>query len=310
MSDSPSAVDAPDVSIVIPFYGDPAPTLALIQQLRAQEGASVQIIVADDASPTAFPPTDGVDLVRRTENGGFGRAVNAGAERAVADRLLILNSDLEVGPAFVADLLRAAEPFMPAVTGCVLAEPGGSAAYTARRFPRPRHHLVEWLTPLARFRSTSWWHRGVGHDLQARPGVVRLTDWLVGAVLLLPTATFRSVGGFDPRFHMNSEEIDLQKRLSMLGVPAVYIGTVQCLHEGGGSSDPGKRRRWLMDGRLIYADKWGGPSAVRSLQLALGAASVANLAVNGLRRLRGSEVQPILTFRQELSLLTLPASRR
>ncbi|MGB4137891.1 MAG: hypothetical protein WA971_15095, partial [Microbacterium sp.] len=40
------------VSVVVPHYGDPAPALALIAQLRAQAGApALQLIVSDDCSP-------------------------------------------------------------------------------------------------------------------------------------------------------------------------------------------------------------------------------------------------------------------
>ena len=56
------------VSAVIPHYGDPAPTLTLIEALRAQQGIApdeLEIIVSDDQSPVPFPDTTGVRVVRR-----------------------------------------------------------------------------------------------------------------------------------------------------------------------------------------------------------------------------------------------------
>ena len=61
------------VSAVIPHYGDPAPTLTLIEALRAQQGIApdeLEIIVSDDQSPVPFPDTTGVRVVRRETNGG------------------------------------------------------------------------------------------------------------------------------------------------------------------------------------------------------------------------------------------------
>ena len=281
-----------DVSVVIPYYGEPDDTVRLIGQLRAQQNVRLEIIVSDDVSPVPFPTLDDVRVVRRDVNGGFGRAVNSGAQLAQAPQLLILNSDLEVGPTFVRDLVAAAELHQPCIAGCVMRSPDGDAAFTARRFPQLWHYLVEWLTPLARFSSTTAWHRGVGHDVAARPSVTKETDWVVGAVMLLPTSAFRDVGGFDERFFMNCEEVDLQRRLREVGVPAWFLGDVECQHEGGGSSDPTKRLGWLLEGRFRYAEKWNGRRGKLALGYGLIAASYVNYAVNVVRAKRNSEVFP------------------
>lgn len=302
MSTTDSA-SLPGVSVVIPFYGDPEPTLTLLEQLRRQRGVDLEIIVSDDASPTPFPETAGVQLVRRDANGGFGSAVNTGASQATKPLLLVLNSDLEIADEFVRDLVDATHDAMPCVAGCVLRDPSGNAAYTARRFPLIRHHVVEWLTPLARFKDTAAWHRGVGHVVEARPGTVMAVDWVVGAVLLVPTDSFRAVGGFDERFFMNSEEVDLQRRLASIGVPARYVGTVECMHEGGGSSASDQRRRWVVDGRYRYTDKWRGRGGRIALTAALTAASTVNLAVNTLRQVRGADVDASAVMDSERSML-------
>lgn len=296
MADSPHT--ASPVTLVIPHHGDAGRTRALVSQLLTQ--ASHQLVVVDDASPMPFPDTEGVTVIRRDINGGFGAAVNTGARAATGDLLLILNSDLEIGPTFVADLVAASAPWQPAVTGPAVVGHDGAHQWTGRHFPTTAHQVTEWLTPLARFRGTDRWHAGVGHDLACRPGVTTPTDWLVGAALLLPRQAFLDVGGFDERFHMNAEEVDLQRRLRARGIPSVYIGTVSVTHEGGGSSDPAKRRRWLVESRFRYAAKWGGE---RRLRTALRAATGINLGVNLARRAAGREaVHPIAIAREEWAL--------
>ena len=87
----------PRVSAVIPFYGEPEPVLAIIDTLRAQQGidpADIEIVVSDDVSPIPFPEVEGVTVVRRPVNGGFGKAVNSGVAAATGEWVFILNSDL------------------------------------------------------------------------------------------------------------------------------------------------------------------------------------------------------------------------
>ena len=115
-----------------------------------------------------------------------------------------------------------------------------------------------------------------------------------------PLAEFRAVGGFDERFFMNSEEVDLQRRLRLRGVPSVALRSPTVVHAGGGSSPSAQRRAWLVDGSLRYADKWGSR---RRLQAALLAATGANLAVNALRWLAPRDVEPWRTAVAEVRML-------
>ena len=287
------------LSVVIPHYGSPAPAQVLIAQLRRQESLTVplEIIVSDDLSPEPFPETAGVDVVRRTRNGGFGAAVNSGAAAAQYSHLLVLNSDLEVESDFLARLVRAAEPWQPAVCAPMLVGPDGQTQWAGRHFPRHRHHIVEWLTPLARFRSRL--HEAVGHDTRCTAGRTVPVDWLVGAAVLMPKSEFDAVGGFDESYFMNSEEVDLQRQLRRRGIPSVFLGEVLVHHEGGGSSANDKRVRWVTQARIRYARKWN--ESPEALRFGLRAASLVNLLFNTGRRLAARDVRPLQTFRRELS---------
>ena len=289
------------VSVIVPHYGDPQPALALLTLLHGQKDTgALQFIVVDDCSPVPFPDTDGVTVVRRAVNGGFGSAVNSGAAVAEHPLLLILNSDLEIGPTFISDLVRAARPWQPAVASPQVLGHNGAPQWVGRHFPTVHHQVTEWLTPLARWRHLPVLHEMVGHDTRCKDGAVIPVDWVMGAAMLVPAREFRAAGGFDEKFFMNSEEVDLQRRLRQRGVPSVFIGTVSMRHEGGGSSDSTRRRQWLVDSRKLYAEKWENP---RALQAGLAAATVANLAVNTVRRLAGTPVRPLEVARTEWHLL-------
>ena len=293
-----AAAPAGAVSVVIPHHGDPAPTLALVEQLATQTHP-VEVVVADDASPAPFPDHDGVIVVRRPHNGGFGANVNSGAAAATGDALLVLNSDLTIERTFVADMVAASRTHPDAVLSPRLVDENGVEAWAGRNFPRVRHQTAAWLTPLARFRGTTAWHRAVGHDVRAH-SAEREVDWVVGAAMWIPLAAFRAVGGFDERFFMNSEEVDLQRRLRERGVPSVALRSPTVVHEGGGSSPSESRRRWLVEGELLYADKW---ASRRRLQVALTLATAVNFTFNAVRRLAGRDIDPAGVAHAELSTI-------
>ena len=291
--------DFDHVTVVIPFYGDPSETLALIEQLRTQDGVQ-DIVVSDDASPIPFPNVAGVRVVRRAANGGFGAAVNTGAAQVSTNLMLVLNSDLELGATFVRDLLRSSSSLHPAIVSPQILKPSGAPEWTARRFPRVSDHVVEWLSPLARWRHLPALHRAVGHVTNLTPGGVNRTDWVIGAAMLIPVAEFRAIGGFDERFYMTSEEVDLQLRLGRMGVPSYVVNGVSVTHLGGGSSDATNRRQWLVTARQRYALKWGGD---RTLSSSLAVASMVNFLANGIRELAGRDVDARAVLRYELGLL-------
>ncbi|MBN9157272.1 MULTISPECIES: glycosyltransferase family 2 protein [unclassified Microbacterium] len=288
------------VSVVVPHYGDPDPTTALIDQLRPQVESIGEIIVVDDASPVPYPEQPGVTVIRRPRNGGFGSTCNSGAQAASGALLLFLNSDTQVAPTFIGDLIAAAAPWQPCVAGPRIAEAAGMNA-SARRFPTISQQFVEWLVPLARFHHTRRMSKLLGHDTMVleseTPGV---TDWLVGAAILVPRDEFLAVHGFDETYFMNCEEVDLQLRLNKRNIPAVFLPGIVVEHIGGGSSADEKRRFWVASARDLYARKWGHP---RTLRAALTTATFVNLAWNSVRRLKNREIRPLSTARLELALI-------
>lgn len=292
------------VSVVIPHYGAPDQTVDLLADLAAQRGSvPCEVIVADDASPKPFPreiaTAYGVRLVRRERNGGFGSACNSGAAVAAAPSLLFLNSDTRVGPTFVSDLVAQSAPFQPAVTGPAVTGHGTLVA-TGRRWVSARHFAAEWSIPVRKLRAARGLPLDTARVAGAVGGQVAPVDWLFGVALLMPTADFRRVGGFDERFFMNCEEMDLQRRLAETGVPAVYLGTVTIEHAGGGSSGHGPQVEWLTDARLRYADKWGFG---RRLRLLLTLAAVGNAAFHGVRAALGRSTSIRAQWERDMDLI-------
>jgi GT2 family glycosyltransferase len=199
-----------------------------------------------------------VRLVRSPVNLGYGRGCNRGFEEVATPYVLFMNPDVVVSPTAVTGLVRFLEEHPRA----------GMAAPATRLGGRFWQHAGGLATPgvvVARAAGFRGRHRAI------QPGDSPFrTDWLCGAVFLVPSDLFRSLGGFDPRFFLYFEETDLCLRIRKAGRELWGIGEVEATHVGGASArtkDPQLREgdclaEFFFPSRYYYLLKhFGGPAA-------------------------------------------------
>lgn len=197
--------------------------LRSIQVAGTASGCFCEIIVVDNASAdgsaamvtTEFPAAI---LLTNEENRGFAAAANQGAKRASGDVILFLNSDAELS----ADFLMAAEKALAAQSGLAIVAPAlhDSAGVAERqshgRFPTLARTLFRRIAP----RPTD------------DPAAV---DWVSGAALAIRRPIFEELGGFDERFFMYFEDVDLCWRAKQTGYAVRFLPDVAILHHRGAS---------------------------------------------------------------------------
>lgn len=285
------------VSVVVPHYGPADMTERLCDQLLRQEGVDLQVIVVDDHSPTPPREVEGVQLVRRGENGGFGSAVNAGASAATGDLLLILNSDVSMQPTAIAELVAAARAWQPCVAAPALLAPDGSAQPTRHRWPSAWRSALSVMRPLPHLLKVPFVR---GWLLETRPpvtGAPTPADWVSGAVLLVPLAEFRREGGFNESFFMFGEDVDLQRRLHDRGIPSLMFQSVEMVHVGGASTDAIRARNWSLRARWVYAETHG---FARRLRMLLWGTALLNAVWNLAARAARKDVNVGREFRHDV----------
>ena len=92
-----------------------------------------------------------------------------------------------------------------------------------------------------------------------------IVDQVIGAYFLIRRQLFESLDGFDERFFVYLEDVDLAYRSRQLGHASYFLGDVTVFHMGRVSSDQvrGKRLFYLLRGRTEYARKhwprWQAP---------------------------------------------------
>jgi hypothetical protein len=82
-------------------------------------------------------------------------------------------------------------------------------------------------------------------------------DQIMGAFFLMRHSLFGSLGGFDERFFVYFEEVDLSLRARQAGWRSVYLADAKAFHAGGGASRQVKAIRlfYSLRSRLLYGFK-------------------------------------------------------
>jgi N-acetylglucosaminyl-diphospho-decaprenol L-rhamnosyltransferase len=299
----PSHCNTAGISIIIPHYGDAQQTKSLVDQLLKQEASrSIEIVVSDDASPIPFPIGNGYMVIRDETNGGFGAAVNRGAQLATMPFLMILNSDISIDSYFVEHFASVAMSFLPSSISGVCLIGGKVASELPRKFPKNRHYFLQDITVFSRWRDRTLWKRLIG--IYVGNNFPMTVDWVVGAVMGLPTEIFWKVGGFDERYHMYMEEVDLQYRLKQIGIPSVYFNHIVVNHASFGSAPNSiDRGNAVLNSRKLYCKKWRGTRGLRCLQSTLTLSATVNVTINVIRRIAGRPIEPLNQYRDRLKVI-------
>ncbi|HET9117003.1 MAG TPA: glycosyltransferase family 2 protein, partial [Pseudonocardiaceae bacterium] len=90
----------------------------------------------------------------------------------------------------------------------------------------------------------------------------RTAEWLSGSCLLLRRTAFEAIGGFDSRYFMYFEDVDLGDRLGRAGWLNVYVPTAEVTHLGGHATSRVSEQMLVEHHRSTYrylSDRHPGP---------------------------------------------------
>ncbi len=247
----------PRLSVVIVNYRQWENTWSLIEQVLASSSAQrgeVEVMVVDNHSPPhrlvpRLRRTEGVSVRRWRRNHGFARAVNEGCRLSEGEWLLLLNPDMSVSPEFIqgvvelADRLAASEP-RTGVVGFQVRHSDGSLQPSAGRFPTLARTLLGLIRPRARRKCRL---------LRGRRR--RNVDWVTGCCLLVRRACLDDLGGFDRRYFLYYEDVDLCRRGRHRGWTVCYEPSLRAVHQHPlhGRKMPAALRLVIRHSLLAYA---------------------------------------------------------
>lgn len=248
--------------------------LRSVERLRKATPLSTCFIVVDNGS-TAFDAhayvksvaPDAVVLLR-DGNYGFGSSCNLGAAEVRARHYFFLNPDTRIDDDAVLTRLHRFMTDDPSV-GIVaprLRYMDGKVQETCRRFPEwytPIHQRLPFLSVGEATRHKAWFlMQDFDHD------AIMPVDWAQGSALMVDGDLFRELGGFDERFWMYYEDVDLCRRSWERGRPVYYFPRAELFHAYGKESAKMKnivqglvanpKTRTHIASWVKYTMKWGG----------------------------------------------------
>jgi N-acetylglucosaminyl-diphospho-decaprenol L-rhamnosyltransferase len=262
----------PAVDIVIVNWNAGALLRSCVAALEASSIASrLHVIVVDNASTDGS--VDGLavaasslSVIRNAENRGFAAACNQGAAAGRAPLLLFLNPDVRVAPDAIAQALDfLAEPAQTAtgIVGIRLLDRQGRTSQTCARRPTVAAMLLRTL-----FLDRIVPHAVPPHFITEWDHLdTRAVDQVMGAFLMIRRDLFGRAGGFDQRFFVYYEDLDLCLRASDDGHAVVHFAAPTAVHDGGGTTNPVKDRRLFYEtaNRVRFMHKWHGMAAAGAL---------------------------------------------
>lgn len=197
-----------------------------------------EIVVVDNASTDTTlsyvrERWPGIRLVAAEVNLGFSKANNLGIRSTASDLVLLLNPDTIVPPGVIDRLVSTidARPDV-AIVGPRIVDARGRAELS----------FGTMMTPWTELRQKAL-VRGNDHGVPPFTVIVdrmtrrtREVDWVSGACLLIRRADLEAVGGFDERFFMYTEDVDLCASVRGRGRSVLFSAESEVVHLRGRSA--------------------------------------------------------------------------
>jgi GT2 family glycosyltransferase len=222
-------VSGPLAGLAVVHFGDAEPTLRCLKAVLDDPSAvERRVAVVDNLGnldPASCPR--GVEVLPRPDNPGFGSAVNFGLGTLDPDNSCTLYVALNNDTIILAEFLDAAAQALEVGVGAA----GGPVCDTGRGcelwYAGGSVNFVTGTVRQQRSRAAARRRRDVGY--------------IPATAMALSPIAWREVGGFDPRYFLYNEDLDLCLRLRRAGWRLRFEPEMRCEHSLGSSTGSSAR---------------------------------------------------------------------
>jgi len=235
--------DGPLVSVSVVSHGQAAFVGNLLRGLATRIETPIEIILtinipdkpALDADPTKFP----VRVRVNEKPKGFGANHNAAFRESRGKYFCVLNPDILFDNDPFPALIACLETPRVGVAAPLILSPSGAVEDSARRFPTP------W-TILSKIIRRAVPDYAIGKD-PMHP------EWVAGMFMLFPRTIYEEIGGFDERYFLYYEDVDLCARLADSGRRVAFCPAARAVHAAQRESRHNLRYlRWHLSSMLRF----------------------------------------------------------
>ncbi|SMG25378.1 N-acetylglucosaminyl-diphospho-decaprenol L-rhamnosyltransferase [Corynebacterium pollutisoli] len=232
------------VAVITVTYSPGRHLRAFLDSLPGATTRGVHVVLADNGSTDGVPEkaastSDSVEYLPTGGNLGYGTGMNVGARHLRPARdagdidaqyLLLSNPDVVFGEGSVDAMIACMERHPDAAAvGPRIVEPDGTIYPSARAVPTLRNGIGHAL--FGQIWPSNPWTRS--YQDNADMGSERAAGWLSGSCLLVRWDAFDAVGGFDERYFMYMEDVDLGDRFTRAGFRNIYCPSAEITHAKG-----------------------------------------------------------------------------
>lgn len=227
------------VSIVSHGHGTMTPELVQ----RLSDCPEVSHIIWTKNIPEAARPFPGsrVEIIENRTPKGFGANHNAAFRHCRAPYFCILNPDIEWTENPFPKLLATIEAENAALVAPQIISPVGKVEDSMRRYP----------TLQSLFSKALYGEEGRAPMI---PGThVLHPDWVAGMFMLVRSTDFSTIGGFDEKYFLYYEDIELCSQLKAVGRPVVGDLSVLVTHRAQRASHHNwQHMKWHLTSMMRY----------------------------------------------------------
>lgn len=208
----------PKVSIITVNYNGKKFLKNFFNSIKDLKYQNLEIIFVDNASNDEsiefvrgnYPE---VKIMENKKNLGFAVANNKAAKGAKGKFLFFLNNDTMINSNAISELVKIMEENQKiGVCGCKIMS-----------YDKERH-----------------FHTGIGIDVFGYPIVWSKVFYIEGSALFIRKKLFEELEGFDLKYFMFHEDIDLAWRVQLLGYRIMALSRAVVYHVAGGSASGGE----------------------------------------------------------------------
>lgn len=241
--------------------------LCLDSVQAALQAIDAEIIVVDNASgdrsvamlAKRFPE---IQCIQNSDNIGFSKANNQGVEKASGEYICILNPDTVVAEDTFEKVYAFAKAQQnPGAIGVRLIDGSGHFLPESKRnLPTPKVSLNKMMGD-----GSAYYVNNLNSTENGKVPV------LVGAFMFMKKSIYQEVGGFDERYFMYGEDIDLSYTIKQAGYDNYYFGECAIIHFKGESTIKDKKYRERFYGAMsLFYDKHLSTNRIKSAAVKLG----------------------------------------
>lgn len=233
-----------DISISIVSHAQIGLVVALLADLESHCPESrFEVILTLNLGEELPFSADGfswpIKIIRNAVPRGFGANHNQAFKQAAGKYFCVLNPDIRlVGDPFPTLVAHLKAPLLGVVAPLVLGA-NGTPEDSARRFPSPARILQKML--------------GAAKPDYVLKDTPLHPDWVGGMFMLYPSHIFEKLGGFDEKYFLYYEDVDICARLWLLGHEVAVCPGAKIIHHAQRSSHKTLRyTRWHLASMMRF----------------------------------------------------------